>query len=595
MASIGGRKKGTSRRWGVVIDGNTAHGVALDNGVVVDRQSVTSDTPIGALSAWWAAANPVGEVTVAWAAEGLQGGRTEIPAVPEEALRAAIEGVAADTYGFQGEKISAAAKLIPASDGTEAVLYTLPDRELSSLWKKNYASDVALTTLGMALEEDGVWIYAGTHGAQIDVVVDGVPVLHRRLHNIEGTHDIAEALVDNGPMRLKSVVDGMGDPKAVGAVNEWSDRFANEVRLTLDFWARSNTIPAKDAAYVYGPGAVFPSLHAALARLSVPTQYPAEIRPLATRFASDADAAEWAAPIAVAAFSPDDLGRFSNPAAAIAAKEAEKRAAQAKRLTRVLAVAAGVVVITALPIVHANMELSSAESALSDAEEELDGLSEELAVAQFNKRMTTAARSEVSAEPQWSDVLSRLWSTKPDNVAISDLGVAYDGTDIVVSLSGTGEPAPFRDLSLWLRTAAEEMGGENVFAESASYSPDKISFSAGFTVPACVPVDEDEELEDDEGCTITDGSTSRQGKRNFGEPRTLDIDMLIGIVDPSKVPTTTTTTTVIPGTGRDEDSTETQADDDTTPTSEPGSAGSGSDILLDEDGNPVTTTTAAQE
>ena len=293
---VGKPRKG--RSYGVDIDGNVVRVVELlDNDVVSygTYQGVTTDDAFRR----FLSTRPSGDVNVAWMGGNMHILRAPVPELPDAALRLGILDTIDEQLPITPGSASIAARLFVAPNGNTTAAIAAVERESTAgLWDIIGQADVGVIPSPLLLVQDGLYLGVRYSDSHVMLVNGGAVVSARPLAS-GGLTSMFEKLGGDparAAERFATVARGGTrlDPEAATVVDSYSAAIGEEVRRTVDFWARQgNNVPSE--VFVHGPGIVLPNLSGKLL-----------------------DAALFARPVALPDVSMDTIARTERPTAYLA-------------------------------------------------------------------------------------------------------------------------------------------------------------------------------------------------------------------------------------------------------------------------------------
>ncbi len=452
-----------TRTYGVDVDGSVIRVVELFDDAVVSYSTYQGETTLDAFQQFLAT-KPAGTVTVAWMTMNLHIRRVPLPQVPPVAMRAALLDAVDENLPLSpGSAVVAARLFTEGADAGSAAVAAVDGEALANVWQQLPPSGLQLVPTPLLLSQDGLFLGIRNNDAHLLLVTGGAITAARPL-TIGGLVTVFDRLGDDRTASLErfSTVTRGGtrlDPEAAATVDTYGGEVGDEVRRTVDYWARQGfTVPSE--IYVYGPGIVLPNLSGKLL-----------------------DAALFAKPVAMPSVAVDAIARNERPSAYLAlyaamfdggeqpvatlpnpaAAERDRRRVDHARTVRKLSV---VGVAVALVVAACGYLVMSPKSGLSDAKAALQQKGNELKNSQaaldldkLVKSGQTALGKVVSVEPKWEVVVRKIMATAPENTQLGQLAFSQVGDVVTVTLSAkVGLPAKaanldFREaVQVWLKS-----------------------------------------------------------------------------------------------------------------------------------------------
>jgi hypothetical protein len=461
------------RSFGVDIDGNVVRVVELLDNAVVSYGTYQGHSVEDAFRKFLST-KPNGDVTVAWMGPNMHVVRTPIPNVPAAALRVGVLDAIDESLPLAPGSASIAARIFTGPDGMPQAAVTAIERDsVSSLWSVIGAATVGLVPAPLLFINDGLFLGVRYSDAHLMLVSNGAILASRPLA-IGGLTTMFDRLGGDptrAAERFATVARGGTrlDPDAAAVVDSYSGSIGDEVRRTVDFWARQgHTVPSE--VYVHGPGIVLPNLSGKLL-----------------------DAALFARPVALPEIAVDAIARTERPTAYLAllaaildgeaqpiadladprfADRARKKKEALKRTIKLVG-SVGIAVIGVLSFVVpygwakgrnylAKRDLSAAEKEFKSYEPELLLKDEaEAGVAAYN----TATANEVA----WNEVYKAILATAPPelNPSFESVAISHDGALLKLTISASQDGKEIADVASWI-TAFENQGSPKAWPASTT-------------------------------------------------------------------------------------------------------------------------------
>jgi hypothetical protein len=257
------------------------------------------------------------------------------------------------------------------------------------------------------------------------------------------------------------------DPDAAAVVDSYSGSIGDEVRRTVDFWARQgHTVPSE--VYVHGPGIVLPNLSGKLL-----------------------DAALFARPVALPEIAVDAIARTERPTAYLAllaaildgeaqpiadladprfADRARKKKEALKRTVKLVgSVAIAVIGVLSFIVPYgwakgrnylAKRDLAATQKEFKSYEPELLLKAEaEAGVAAYN----TATANEIA----WNEVYKAVLATAPPelNPSFENVSISHDQAQLKIVVNASQDGKEIADVANWV-SAFENQGAPQAWPSS---------------------------------------------------------------------------------------------------------------------------------
>jgi hypothetical protein len=477
------------RSYGVDIDGNVVRVVELLDNAVVSYGTYQGHSVEDAFRKFLAT-KPNGDVTVAWMGPNMHVVRTPIPNVPPAALRVGVLDAIDESLPLAPGSASIAARIFQGPDGVAQAAVTAIEREsVASLWNVIGSATVGLVPAPLLFINDGLFLGVRYSDAQLMLVANGAILASRPLA-IGGLTTMFDRLGGDptrAAERFATVARGGTrlDPDAAAVVDSYSGSIGDEVRRTVDFWARQgHAVPSE--VYVHGPGIVLPNLSGKLL-----------------------DAALFARPVALPEIAVDAIARTERPTAYLAllaaildgdaqpiadladprfADRARKKKEALKRTVKLVGgVGVAVVGVLAfiLPYGWAKGRNYLAQRDLATAQKEFDSYGPELALKAQTDAGVAAYNDATLNEVAWNELFTALLSTAPDekNPKWSAIAVTREKDQLNVAVSASQDGNSLSDVASWV-SAFERQGAKDPLPSSSQVlvgPPSRISVT--FRVP----------------------------------------------------------------------------------------------------------------
>jgi hypothetical protein len=438
---VGKPRKG--RSYGVDIDGNVVRVVELlDNAVVSygTYQGVSTEDAFRK----FLSSRPSGDVNVAWMGTNIHVVRVPVPALPDNALRLGILDAVEDQLPITPGSASIAARIFLAEKGIAMAAVAAVEKDsTNSLWDIIGNADVGVIPAPLLITQDGLYLGVRYNDANLMLVSGGAVVSARPLA-IGGLTSMFEKLGGDparAAERFATVARGGTrlDPDAATVVDTYSAAIGDEVRRTVDFWARQgNNVPSE--VFVHGPGIVLPNLSGKLLDAAL------FARPVGLPDVSIETIARTERPTAYLALlaAQMDLGvqpvaDFEDPRSADKARRNKAKAKKTFRLLMAVGVAALAVLAFLVPYGIAKTRNVLATNARRTAQNSAKGYAKELKLKADVEAGIKTYNSAVENEIAWETLFNAMYSSAPAglNPQFQNMFVAPTAKKVLVSFSAT--------------------------------------------------------------------------------------------------------------------------------------------------------------
>jgi hypothetical protein len=494
------------RSYGVDLDGNVVRVVELlDNDVVSygTYQGVTTDDAFRK----FLSTRPSGEVNVSWMGTNMHVLRVPVPVLPDSALRLGILDAVDDSLPITNGSASIAARLFKSANGvTMAAVAAVEKDSTAGIWDMIGNADVSVVPAPLLMIHDGLYLGVRYSDSNLMLVAGGAVVAARPLA-VGGLTSMFEKLggdPSRAAERFATVARGGTrlDPDAAAVVDNYSATIGDEVRRTVDFWARQgNNVPSE--VFVHGPGIVLPNLSGKLldaALFARPVGFPdVSMETIARTERPTAYMALLAAKMELG-FQP--VGDLVDPRSADRALRNKEKAKKSARLFGVIAVSACAVLAFVVPYGFAKTRNVIATNSRRAAEAKAKGYSKELKLKADVEAGVKAYNASVANELAWETIFKSMFESAPAGLSptFSALSVSQDGTQVMVSFSAVVKAPPLtpetkggfdKAIASWVdelkaRGSSQPVPTSFVVSSSAALGPDVTSGSqitGTFTVP----------------------------------------------------------------------------------------------------------------
>jgi hypothetical protein len=427
-----------TRSYGVDVDGAVIRVVEMLDDAVVSYSTYQGETTLDAFQQFLAT-KPSGPVTVAWMTINLHIRRVPLPTVPPIAMRAAILDAVDENLPLSPGSAIVAARLFSEGEHQSAAVAAVDGEALSGVWSQLPHHGLQLVPAPLLLSQDGLFLGIRNNDAHL-LLVNGGAITAARPLTVGGLVTVYDRLGEDRGASLErfSTVTRGGtrlDPEAATTVDTYGGEVGDEVRRTVDYWARQGfTVPSE--IFVYGPGIVLPNLSGKLL-----------------------DAALFAKPVAMPAVSVDAIARNERPSAYLAlhaamydpgeqpvaslpnpaAAERDRKRLDKARTVRKLSIAgvgaALVIAACSYLVISPKGDLSSAQDALKKKQIELKGAQSALDLDKLVKSGNSALGKVTAVEPKWEFLVQQIVATAPANTEIASLAFNQVGDQVTVTFS----------------------------------------------------------------------------------------------------------------------------------------------------------------
>ena len=479
------------RSFGVDIDGNVVRVVELLDNAVVSYGTYQGHSIEDAFRKFLAT-RPTGDVTVSWMGPNMHVVRTALPTVPAAALRVGILDAVDESLPLAPGSASIAARLFAGADGTPQVAVTAVERDsVASLWSVIGAAEVGLVPAPLLFINDGLFLGVRYSDAQLVLVQNGA-VLATRPLAIGGLTTMFDRLGGDparAAERFATVARGGTrlDPDAAAVVDSYSGSIGDEVRRTVDFWARQgHTVPSE--VFVHGPGIVLPNLSGKLLDAAL------FARPVALPEVNVDAIARTERPTAYMALLAAILDVDSQPVADLAdpryADRARKKKERVKKAAMVVTAAGiGVMGVLAflLPYAWAKTRNVLSQREATQAKKEFTSYSKELTLKAEVEQGVAVYNSQTQYELAWDEIYRAVLQTIPEEDApnFDSVTIKQEANLLTIGISASRTGQNWTVISRWLERV-EQLGATYPWIETASEEVEVTSgtrFKATFTVP----------------------------------------------------------------------------------------------------------------
>jgi hypothetical protein len=431
------------RSYGVDLDGNVVRVVELlDNDVVSygTYQGVTTDDAFRK----FLSTRPSGEVNVSWMGTNMHVLRVPVPVLPDSALRLGILDAVDDSLPITNGSASIAARLFKSANGvTMAAVAAVEKDSTAGIWDMIGNSDVSVVPAPLLMVHDGLYLGVRYSDSNLMLVAGGAVVAARPLA-VGGLTSMFEKLggdPSRAAERFATVARGGTrlDPDAAAVVDNYSATIGDEVRRTVDFWARQgNNVPSE--VFVHGPGIVLPNLSGKLldaALFARPVGFPdVSMETIARTERPTAYMALLAAKMELG-FQP--VGDLVDPRSADRALRNKEKARKSVRLFGVIGVSALAVLAFVVPYGFAKTRNVIATNSRRAAEAKAKGYSKELALKADVEAGVKAYNNSVTKELAWETLFKAMYESAPTglNPTFQTMTVSPSGKEVTVTFSAT--------------------------------------------------------------------------------------------------------------------------------------------------------------
>lgn len=481
------------RSYGVDIDGNVVRVVELYDNAVVSYGTYQGHTVEDAFRKFLGT-KPNGDVTVAWMGPNMHIVRTQIPNVPPAALRVGILDAIDESLPLAPGSASIAARIFAGSDGSPQAAVTAIERDsVSSLWNVIGAATVGLVPAPLLFINDGLFLGVRYSDAQLMLVQNGAVLASRPLA-VGGLTTMFDRLGGDparAAERFATVARGGTrlDPDAASVVDSYSGSIGDEVRRTVDFWARQgHAVPSE--VYVHGPGIVLPNLSGKLldaALFARPVALPEVAVDAIAR--TERPTAYIALLAAILDGDAQPIADFADPRFADRSRKKKERMRKTLMLVSCLSVLVLGVLAAVVPVSWAKGKNVIANKRLESTEKEFKTYSAELALKSEVEGGLKAYSEATANEVAWSELYKAILATSPPegNPEFGSVAIRHEGAELAVTLGVTQDGNDLADVAAWV-TAIERQGANRVWPTSFELSDEQepsritVTFDTGFTM-----------------------------------------------------------------------------------------------------------------
>jgi hypothetical protein len=431
------------RSYGVDLDGNVVRVVELlDNDVISygTYQGVTTDDAFRK----FLSTRPNGEVNVSWMGTNMHVLRVPVPVLPDSALRLGILDAVDDSLPITSGSASIAARLFKSANGvTMAAVAAVEKESTAGLWEMVGSADVSVVPAPLLMTHDGLYLGVRYSDSNLMLVAGGAVVAARPLA-VGGLTSMFEKLggdPSRAAERFATVARGGTrlDPDAAAVVDNYSATIGDEVRRTVDFWARQgNNVPSE--VFVHGPGIVLPNLSGKLldaALFARPVGFPDVSMETIAR--TERPTAYMALLAAKMELGSQPVGDLVDPRSADRALRNKEKAKRSARLFGGIAVAACAVLAFTVPYGFAKTRNVLATNSRRAAEAKAKGYTKELALKAEVEAGVKAYNSAVAKEIAWETLFKAMYESAPAglNPTFQSMALAPTGNEVTVSFSAS--------------------------------------------------------------------------------------------------------------------------------------------------------------
>ena len=449
------------RRYGIDVDGNVLRVVELVDSSVVAFATFRGGTLAESFKQF-AATKPNGPIVVSWGEGDLHLRRVPLPTLPPQALRAGLLAAVEDSIPIAAGASAVAGRVFPGRlDGRmHAAVVAAEQQRLAPLFNSLPADLYQVVPAPLLFVDDGLYLGLRDGSAVLVLAAGGAAIATRNLAAGGMAH--IRAALDESDLppaeRVASVGRGGGrlDPGAARAVDTYTRALSDEVRRTVDYWARQGlTVPAE--IFVHGEGVGLSNLAGRLLDMAF------IVRPAPLAVVELEAIAKVDQPRAFAALLAATFDTARQPAAVLAnpfAAERVRRRKETRRTVRRVALGVAVVAVCAtaftLPVMKARHSLAAANADRQTVTAELARLQPALALASKVKNGEKALQSATNNEVAWDAVLDRLNQTVPEGAdgTITALSAQHNNTNVGVKFTGVTNVSDINQLNRaadWIR------------------------------------------------------------------------------------------------------------------------------------------------
>jgi hypothetical protein len=452
MGRVGGRTT-PERRYGVVLEGDLAHGVVIEGNKVVDRRTVSGASALDALNQWWSELKPKSNVRVVWSDEPIGVTMLELPPLPPDVRRVALDNAGAEQLAFGSDHVAVAGVFVDPELGTKAAVVALDGSELRPMWATPNAASIDLTVPPLLLTGAGLYLVIGFQRCEVTLVQDGYPVASRHLG---GFKTLSELASEGGYESAHELIaqSRVGNVGVSQLLESWGGEVLDELRRTLEYWARQGIAITRDVT-VIGAGALDTAIPNLLAQRGLEVKLAQSDFAPAEGWTSNNDGASWTLPVLAATTDLEEYAYFANPSWSAARKEKEAHARRKKQLVQVATVAGVMTMLTLAYPAYAKSKETRASSTLNAAQKRLDDERLGVRLAKSNDNVAAKVRATQSANVDWCTVTKVITGVNPDvsttNVELTSLGTVRGGVGVKVKsqLVIPADPDPSVALQVW--------------------------------------------------------------------------------------------------------------------------------------------------
>jgi hypothetical protein len=475
FAASGRQRRG--RTFGVELDGSVIRVAEVVDETLVAFTSFQGTSQANAIKQFLAT-KPSGTIVVAWSPDTLHVQQVELPHLPKEALRAGLLDAVEGDLPFPANLATLAARVIECDDGSQTAVVAAVEHEAAgTVWSSLTTSDVHLVPGPLVLEHDGLFLGMRNESAELTLVSGGRVVAMRPLL-AGGLRKLFSQLDDDlgrAAERFHAVARGgaRNDPAASTVIEAYAAGLGEEVRRSVDYWARQGHSVGSEVL-VHGPGIMVPNLAGRLLDAALFAK-PAPVGGLDVGALARSDRPLSFTAIAAAQFDVDAqfLSSVPDPRQAELARLRREKTKRSKRLAAMLGLVVVSGVILHLPVRSAESGAQAAEVELAEVTAEADGLG---AVRTLNRKVkdaTEAYRKLVAAEPNWRTLIEQVVTWTPaQGATVRGITILINNQDRIATLEFAAS-IPGRDfratVSEWLKEF-ERRGAVNPWSGSFTRS-----------------------------------------------------------------------------------------------------------------------------
>lgn len=449
------------RRFGIDVDGNILRVVELVDGAVVAFATYRGATLAESFKQF-AATKPNGAIVVSWGEGDLHLRRVPLPTLPPQALRAGLLDAVEDSIPIAAGASAVAGRVFPGRlDGRmQAAVVAAEQQRLAPLFMSLPADSYQVVPTPLLFVDDGLYLGLRDGSAVLMLAAGGAAIATRNLAAGGMAH--VRAALDESDVapaeRVASVGRGGGrlDPGAARAVDTYTRALSDEVRRTVDYWARQGlTVPSE--IFVHGDGVGLSNLAGRLLDMAFLVRA-ASVAAVDQEAIARVDQPRAFGALLAATFDTDrqPSAVLANPFAAERVRRRQERRRTARRVTLVVAVVAVCATAFTLPVLKARHQLAAANADRDAVAAELNRLHPALALASKVKNGEKALQSATNNEVAWDSVLDRLNQTVPEGSdgAITALTAQHNNTNVAVKFTGVMNVSDINQLNRaadWIR------------------------------------------------------------------------------------------------------------------------------------------------